>query len=226
LSDVNNLFALNLDGSLKPNGVSSLGFGLKPAGVAFDPTTGRMYIADDDLLEIQWVDPANPTVILGRFSAKALGSTDTEDVTVNPNNGHVFIVNGGDFGAPKIIETDSTGSQIFSTVDLTAAVQGQPIGSPEAAVYDAAHDVFFVAGNNYDIKVVNRSGTVLDDITVLSNYRNPVGNIGVEIQGLTLAPASDDPTRMDLYVADAGLLNGHNDGRLIEINLHGGLAYA
>jgi hypothetical protein len=41
-----------------------------------------------------------------------------------------------------------------------------------------------------------------------------------------LAPASDDPTRTDLYVADAGLLNGHNDGRLIEINLHGGLLFA
>jgi hypothetical protein len=226
LSDVNNLFALNLDGTLKPGGVSSLDFGLKPAGLAFDPSSGRLYIADDDLLKIQWVDPANPTKELGEFSAKALGSTDTEDVAVNPNNGHVFIVNGGDFGAPKIIETDATGSQIFSVVDLTTAVQGQPIGSPEAVAYDAAHDVFFVAGNNYDIKVVNHSGTVLDDITVLANYRNPVGNIGVEIQGLTLAPASDDPTRMDLYVADAGLLNGHNDGRLIEINLHGGLVYA
>jgi hypothetical protein len=226
LSDVNNLFALNLDGSLKPGGVSSLAFGLKPAGVAFDPSSGRLYIADDDLLKIQWVDPANPTKELGEFSAKALGSTDTEDVAVNPNNGHVFIVNGGDFGAPKIIETDATGSQIFSVVDLTTAVQGQPIGSPEGVAYDAAHDVFFVAGNNYDIKVVNRSGTVLDDITVLSNYRNPVGNIGTEIQGLTLAPASDDPTRMDLYVADAGLLNGHSDGRLFEINLHGGLVYA
>jgi hemolysin type calcium-binding protein/Calx-beta domain-containing protein len=226
LSDVNNLFALNLDGSLKPGGVSSLAFGLKPAGVAFDPSSGRLYIADDDLLKIQWVDPANPTKELGEFSAKALGSTDTEDVAVNPNNGHVFIVNGGDFGAPKIIETDATGSQIFSVVDLTTAVQGQPIGSPEGVAYDAAHDVFFVAGNNYDIKVVNRSGAVLDDITVLSNYRNPVGNIGTEIQGLTLAPASDDPTRMDLYVADAGLLNGHSDGRLFEINLHGGLVYA
>jgi hypothetical protein len=30
---------------------------------------------------------------------------------------------------------------------------------------------------------------------------------------------------MDLYVADAGLLNGNNDGRLFEINLHGGLTY-
>ena len=230
LSFMNNLFDLNLDGTLKPNGVNSLlGFGLKPAGLAFDPTTGRLYIADDDQLKIQWVDPANPTKELGEFSAKALGSTDTEDVAVNPNNGHIFIVNGGDFGAPKIIETDGTGSQIFSVVDLTAAVQGQPVGSPEAVAYDAAHDVFFVAGNNYDIKVVNRSGSVLDDITLLSNYRNPTGNIGVEIQGLTLAPSSDpndDPAKLNLYVADAGLLNGPNDGRLIEIDLHSGLLFA
>jgi hypothetical protein len=42
---------------------------------------------------------------------------------------------------------------------------------------------------------------------------------------LTLAPASDDPTRTDLYVADAGVLH-QNDGRLIEIDLHGGLLYA
>jgi DNA-binding beta-propeller fold protein YncE len=158
-----------------------------------------------------------------------LGSNDTEDVAVNPNNGHVFIVNGGDFGTPKIIETDATGSQIFSVIDLTAAVQGQPVGSPEGVAYDPAHDVFFVAGNNFDIKVVNRSGAVLDDITLLSNYRNPTGNIGTEIQGLTLAPSSDpndDPAKMNLYVADAGLLSGHNDGRLIEIDLHSGLLYA
>jgi hemolysin type calcium-binding protein/Calx-beta domain-containing protein len=238
LSHVNNLFALNLDGTVKPNGVFSLGlglqpaylsFGYKPAGLAFDPSSGRLYIADDDLLKMQWVDPANPTKELGEFSLTALGCDDTEDVTVNPNNGHVFVVNGGDFGHPKIVETDGTGSQIFSVIDLTAAVQGQPIGSPEGAVYDAAHDVFFVAGNNYDIKVVNRSGTVLDDITLLSNYRNPVGNIGTEIQGLTLAPSSDpndDPGKLNLYVADAGLLNGHNDGRLFEIDLHGGLLYA
>jgi len=229
LTDVNNLFALNLDGSLKPGGVSSLSFGVKPAGLAFDPSTGRMYIADDHTLEIQWVDPTNPTVILGRFSAQALGSDDTEDVAVNPNNGHIFICNGGDFGRPEIIETDATGSQIYSVIDLRAAVQGQPVGSPEAIAYDAAHDVFFVAGNNFDIRVVNRSGTVLDDITLLSGYRTPVANIGTEIQGLTLAPSSDpndDPANLNLYVADAGLLNGHNDGRLIEIDLHGGLLYA
>jgi DNA-binding beta-propeller fold protein YncE len=238
LSHVNNLFALNLDGTQQPNGVSSLGFGLqpaylafgyKPAGLAFDPSSGRLYIADDDQLKIEWVDPANPTKELSEFSAQALGSTDTEDVAVNPNNGHVFIVNGGDFGAPKIIETDATGSQIFSTIDLKTAVQGQPIGSPEGVAYDAARDVFFVAGNNYDIKVVDRSGSVLDDITLLSNYRNPTGNIGVEIQGLTLAPSSDpndDPAKLNLYVADAGLLNGPNDGRLIEIDLHSGLLFA
>jgi hemolysin type calcium-binding protein/Calx-beta domain-containing protein len=238
LSHVNNLFALNLDGTLKPDGVYSLGvglqpaylsFGYKPAGLAFNPSNGLMYISDDDLLEIQWVDPANPTKELGHFSAAALGSDDTEDVAVNPNNGHIYIANGGDFGHPEIIETDATGSQIISVIDLKAAVQGQPIGSPEAIAYDAAHDVFFVAGNNYDIKVVNHAGAVLDDITILSNYRNPAGNIGTEIQGLTLAPSSDpndDPGKLNLYVLDAGLLNNTTDGRLIEIDLHSGLLYA
>ena len=100
--------------------------------------------------------------------------------------------------------------------------------SPEAVAYDAAHDVFFVAGNNYDIKVVNHSGTVLDDITLLSGYRNPTGNIGVNIQGLTLAPSSDpndDPAKLNLYVADTGHWQGGNDGRLFEIDLHDGLLY-
>jgi hypothetical protein len=221
---VDTLFGLNLDGTPQSGGAFPLGFSTKPAGLAYDPSTGLMYISDDERLEMQVVNPANPTVEVSHFSLTALGCDDTEDVTVNPNNGHVFIVNGGDFGHPKIVETDSTGSQIYSTIDLTAAVQGQPIGSPEAAVYDPAHDVFFIGGNNFDIKVVNRSGAVLDDITVLSNFRNPTGNIGVDIQGLTLAPASDDPNRMDLYVADQGLVDV-NDGRLIEINLHAGLLF-
>lgn len=225
LSGVDTLFGLNLDGTLQSGGADPLAFSTKPAGLAFDPTTGLMYISDDERLEMQIVNPANPTVEVGHFSLTALGCDDTEDVTINPNNGHVFVVNGGDFGHPKIVETDGTGSQIFSVIDLTAAVKGQPIGSPEGAVYDPAHDVFFVGGNNFDIKVVNRSGAVLDDITTLSAYRNPTGNIGVDIQGLTLAPASDDPTRTDLYVADQGLVDT-NDGRLIEINLHNGLLYA
>jgi hypothetical protein len=79
------------------------------------------------------------------------------------------------------------------------------------------------------LATISISRSVLDDITLLSNYRNPTGNIGTEIQGLTLAPSSDpndDPAKMNLYVADAGLLSGHNDGRLIEIDLHSGLLYA
>jgi hypothetical protein len=44
-----------------------------------------------------------------------------------------------------------------------------------------------------------------------------------------LAPSSDpndDPSKLNLYVADAGLLNGNHDGRLFEIDLHGALLYA
>src|SRR2546423_8689436 len=130
---MNNLFALNLDGTLKPDGVNSLlGFGLKPAGLAFDPTTGRLYIADDDQLKIQWVDPANPTKELGEFSAKALGSNDTEDVAVNPKNGHVFIVNGGDFGTPQIIRNRAPRPHNFAHTCPEKPVPGAPPGTPPA----------------------------------------------------------------------------------------------
>jgi serralysin len=211
----NNLFALNLDGTLKPNGaISLLGFTAEPTGLAFDPGTGRMYISDDDHSKIFWVDPADPTRKLGEFSVGPLGSSDTEDVAVNPNNGHVFILNGGDFGTPSIIETNNTGTQIISIIDLRS---GFP--DPEAVAYDATHDVFFVAGNTYDIRVVDRSGTVLNDITILSSYRNPINGAGVDVQGLTLAPTSDpndNPAELSLYVADAGNWHG-NDGRLFEI---------
>lgn len=231
LTRVDTLYSLNLDGTLQQDGVHSLGFSWKPAGLAYDPFSGHMYVADDESLAIQWVDPSNPTVMLGSFDASTLGISntgDTEDVTIDPTNGHVFVVNGGDFGEPRIIETDATGSQIYNITDLKAAVVGQPIGSPEGAVYDPTRDVFFVGGNNFDIKVVDRQGTILDDFTLLQNYRNPAGNIGTEIQGLTLAPSSDpndDPHKMNLYVADAGLLNTDGDGRLIEIDLHGAFMY-
>ena len=48
--------------------------------------------------------------------------------------------------------------------------------------------------------------------------------LAIQTCGFRVTPSSDpndDPANMSLYVADACLLNVANDGRLIEINLHG-----
>jgi len=221
----NNMFALNLDGTLKANGAKSLlNFTDEPTGLAFDPVTGRMYISDDDKKKIFWVDPANPTVKLGEFLTNPLGVVDAEDVAVDPNTGHVFIANGtgnSSGGGPlgrAIVETNSTGTQVFSVTSLPSVID-----DPEALVYDAAHDVFFVGGGfSNKIWIVNRSGAILDTIDILASYRNPNTGWTPAVKDLELAPSSnpnDDPSTLSLYVADFGGSHNSkaNDGRLFEI---------
>ena len=212
-----NMWALNLDGTLKPNGAISLyGYTTEPTGVAFDPATGKMYITDDDTFKVYVTNVANPSVKLASFATKPLGGDDPEDVSFNPVNGHLYIANGSDIAHPKIIEIDSSGTQVIRNILLPAVIK-----DPEAVVYDAAHDVFFVGiENGKDIWMVDHNGNILNDINIFANYRNPVNNGSVNLKGLTLAPSSDpndDPSVLSLYAADFG--QSHvNDGRLFEIS--------
>ena len=212
-----NMWALNLDGTLKPNGAISLyGYTTEPTGAAFDPSTGKMYITDDDTFNVYVTNVANPSVKLASFATKPLGGDDPEDVSFNPINGHLYIANGSDIAHPKIIEIDSSGTQVIRNILLPAVIK-----DPEAVVYDAAHDVFFVGiENGHDIWMVDHNGNILNDINIFGNYRNPVNNGSVNLKGLTLAPSSDpndDPSVLSLYAADFGVSHV-NDGRLFEIS--------
>jgi hypothetical protein len=211
------MWALNLDGTLKPNGAISLyGYTTEPTGIAFDPATGKMYISDDDTFNIYVTNVANPSVELSQFATKPLGGDDPEEVAFNPVNGHLFIANGSDIAHPKIIEIDSSGTQVIRNIPLPAVIK-----DPEAVFYDAAHDVFFVGiENGHDIWMVDHNGNILNDINIFANYRNPVNNGSVNLKGLTLAPSSDpndDPSVLSLYAADFGISHV-NDGRLFEIS--------
>jgi hypothetical protein len=225
-SRTTNLWKLQPDGTLIQS-FSLLSFTSEPTGLAFDSSTGRLYISDDDLFKLFWVDPANPTVKLGEFDLKHLGSLDPEDVAVNSTNGHLFIVNGDQVPGPTartIVETDSTGTQIFSTITLPAA-----IADPEALAYDPVHNVFYVGGGfSPNVWVVDRSGAILQTIDVLAGFRNPINNAATSVKDLALAPSSDpndDPGKLNLYVADYGASHV-SDGRMIEVDLHGGVLVA
>ena len=212
-----NMWALNLDGTLKPNGAISLyGYTTEPSGIAFDPVTGKIYITDDDTFNVYVTNVANPSVKLAQFATKPLGGDDPEDVSFNPINGHLYIANGSDIAHPKIIETDSSGTQVIRNILLPAVIK-----DPEAVVYDVAHDVFFVGiENGHEIWMVDHNGNILNDINIFGNYRNPVNNGSVNLKGLTLAPSSDpndDPSVLSLYAADFGVSHA-NDGRLFEIS--------
>jgi hypothetical protein len=219
-----NLFALNLDGTLKTNGAMSLlSFTDEPTGLAYDSGINRLYVSDDDEFRIFSVDPTNPTVKSGEFvtNNSLIHSFDPEDVAVNPTNGHLFICNGSQVSssARTIVETNSIGTQVFSTITLPSIIK-----DPEALVYDPTHDVFFVGGGfSNKVWIVDRSGTILDTIDILSNFRNPVSGWTPVVKDLELAPSSnpnDNPATISLYVADYGGAHetNANDGRLFEIS--------
>ena len=113
-------------------------FTKEPTGLAFNPLNGNLYISDDDLYKIFWVNPDNPSQKLGEFSVKPSGATDPEDIAINPNNGNIFIANGVPDHA--ITEVTSTGDFV-STVRLPDVIKDM-----EALAYDAVHDLFFVGG--------------------------------------------------------------------------------
>ena len=175
-----------------------------------------MYISDDDLDKIFWVDPNNPTVKLGEFDTRPVGGTDPEDIAINPSNGNIFISNGTP--SHQIVELTSTGIPVSITT-VPAVVKDM-----EALAYDPQHDVFFVGGGfSKNVWVVDRAGTILDTID-LGAYQNPVSGTHVAVKDLAFAPTSnpsDDPSAMNLYVADYGLthLPNDNDGRVLEVNL-------
>jgi hypothetical protein len=163
--------------------------------------------------DVFWVDPASPTVKLGEFQTLPIGGTDAEDLAIDPNSGHLFIVN----GIPRtIVKTTKTGTWV-SPITLP-----EVIVDPEALVYDAREQVFYVGGGfSSNIWKVDRSGTIVSTIDILGDFRNPAANARVHVKDLELAPSSDpndDPGKLNLFVADFG--NSHvSDGRLFEINL-------
>ena len=227
-SRTNNLFLMNPDGS-NSVGYSLFSFTREPTGLAFDAhagSGGRLYITDDDLFKVFWVDPHNPTVLLGSFKLPA-SCDDPEDIAVDPNTGHLFIINGdqkNSVNSCTIIELDpNTGLQVGDAIRLDRSI----VIDAEALVYDAQHDLFYIGSDaSSNIWCVDHSGKLVDTITILSGYPNPTSGARAHVKDLEFAPSSDptdDPSVQSLYVADYG--NNHttatasDDGRIFEIHL-------
>jgi hypothetical protein len=221
-----NLFTLNLDGTTQvdPDRINPAGSTFKfnlegwtkePTGLAYNPINGYLYISDDDLYKVFWVNPDDPTKLLGEFNVKPAGATDPEDIAINPQNGNIFISN----GVPSHTITEVTKDGAF----VSSTTVPDVVKDMEALAYDAQHDVFFVGGGfSSSVWVVNRGGTIVDTID-LSAYRNP-SNTHLAVKDIAWAPTSDvhdNPANMNLYVADYGLthLPGDNDGRVVELDL-------
>ena len=209
----NNLFKLDGDADLV-QGFSLRGFTSEPTGVALwvDPTTGEksLFVSSDDQKRIFVVDPDSPTTVLRSFSTTTFGVQDPEDLSINPNNGNLFILSEDDRSIYEVTQNGEFVSKVRLPSPFSDVAEG--------LVYDAEHDQFYVSGGfSTKIFVVSRSGVLTDTIDVLAQYPNSNG-ARVFPKGLELAPASDGSGNLSLWVTDYGR-DQVADGRLFEIVL-------
>src|SRR6185369_11896919 len=147
-------------------------------------------------------DDPTPTSI----SASAFGDSDSEDVTFDDKSGVLFV-------------TDGTGLEVWRVAAgpnarFDVGVYG--ITDLEGMGYSETRDSLFLMDRNFKkIVEVTKTGALVQTIDIT--------NIGMnKPAAITIAPASNDPSRMDLYATVRGVDNDNhpteNDGAMYEMS--------
>jgi hypothetical protein len=197
----------------------------EPAGIGYNPSNAHVYTSDDDQFQVHEIaagtdnrygtadDPHTA------FSTAAFGSTDPEDVTYFPPTGELFVLDGADndvhrVGAGPNGRFDGvppTGDDLATEFD----VQRYGAEDPEGIGYDPARGTLMVVDSTSDsVYELNRELMLIDRINIAASNQ-------VFAAGITVAPATDNPSRYDLYIVDRGVDNdtdpNENDGRMYEL---------
>jgi hypothetical protein len=154
---------------------STLGAGNSdPEGVAYNASTGRLYVADGVNREIyEYTTSGTP---LGHFDTAQYGVDDPETVEVS-TSGTLFVLSNRQSG-PIIIET-STGGSLIQTIDVAAAGARKPAGLAYANASNGSgvKRFYFVdrgVDNNNDPQAVDGK---LYEMTTPGTGPPPPGNV-------------------------------------------------
>jgi len=145
------------DASAPSNQYAAQAFGIKDAqGIAFDPSSGRMFILDAGNSQIISVTPhatlgfdvneAMRSNKVQKVSLKKLGLDSLKGLAYNPGNGHLYV---SDPAQKKLYELTQTGA-IVSTFDLASLEIINPSAMTFAPSVDSTDDP-----NIYDLFVLD-----------------------------------------------------------------------
>ena len=223
-----NVFELNLNGALY-NTYSTTAFSNEPTGVAVNASDGHLIFSKDGGNEITDVN-LGPDGQFGTaddsrntFSVSGFGVLDAEDVAYGA--GKLYIADGknqevwaispgpnGQFDGPPSVGGDDTAMH-FDTATLG-------VRDPEGIAYDAATGNLWLCSRRSPIVEVTTTGTLVRSIDI--SFLNPI-----DPDGITVAPGSNNPAEMHLYIADRMMDNNEdpneNDGRVYELVVDGAL---
>ena len=220
-----NLFETTRTGVLQDTGVTT-GYTKEPAGVGYNPGNGHIFLSDDDQFRVYEV-AAGPD---GRYgttddtrtsfsTATAFQSQDPEDVEYFPPTGELFVLDGADNDVHRVSPgpdgvfngTAPTGDDVDTEFDVGRYGVVDPEG------------IGFHPGRNTLLVVDSASNTAYEfnRNLMLVNRINISASNEVFAAGITVAPATNNPSQWNLYIVDRGVDNdanpSENDGKLYEM---------
>ena len=225
-----NIFTLTKTGTLTESNATT-GFSDEPTGISYRRSDRMLFVSDDNRNEIYLVLPGpdgqHGTVddVVDSFDTSAFGSTDPEGVAFDTSTGALFIIDGE---GRKVYRVSPGANGIFDGVppDGDDRVSNFDVGEfgatdPQGIAYDAAHDHLLVVDGSSDaVYELTKTGFLANTIDLTA--ANPV-----RAAGIVLAPGSNDPGVMNMYIVDRGVDNDfnplENDGRLYEMSADLGL---
>lgn len=216
-----NLWEIRRTGAVTDTGTTDA-YTKEPTGAGFDPGSETLFVSTDTGDRI-WVVRAGGD---GRFGtnddarsmidAGAYGLSDTEDPAFDRSTGHLFFVDGA---SARVYELDPVngvfgdGNDSVSHFDVgqygardTEALAWHPTRNTLLVGDRPSRLIYEVTKNGDLVRIIDASGTA-----------------GMKrISGMTVAPASVDPSEMNIWIVDRAIDNdsqsSENDGKLFELS--------
>ncbi|MFK0689127.1 hypothetical protein ACFX5Q_13115 [Mesorhizobium sp. IMUNJ 23033] len=223
-----NLFEMSLSGELvRP--LTTISFSDEPAGLAYNPANRHLFFADDTgTRSVYELDPGADGLydtsddIVTSFKTAAFGSKDPEGLAYDTKRGVLYLAG----GANDTIYTIDPGSNgKFDGVpsvggdDIVTSFVATSLGvhDPEGVEYDPVHDLLYIIASRKSVVMATPTGDLLGTLDIsAAGARKPAG--------LALAPSSEDPNQMSLYIVDRAVDNNsnpnENDGKVYEFLLN------
>ncbi len=202
-----NVFETNAVGGTLYNSYLTVGSSIEPTGICWSPSNNSYYVVNDNTNRLYRYQ-----IISGNFVKQddwALGASpfsidDAEGLTINPGNGHIYIVDGAS-GDKKVVAVQIISGNLVHISQESFSVSGT-VDDPEGIAYRPYDGhLYIVSSPDEGIFEYDVNGNKLDFYNISGFTPTPINP-----QGLTFGPRSSNPNFDALYIADGGIDNGRS----------------
>ncbi|MEV6286309.1 PKD domain-containing protein [Kribbella sp. NPDC051770] len=221
-----NLFEITRAGVVQNTGLSTA-YTKEPAGVGFNPVNEHLFVSDDDQFRVYELAAGadgrygTSDDVRTTFSTAGFLSQDPEEIEYFPPTGELFVLDGADNNvhrvSPGLDGLFNGVAPAGDDVDTEFDIGRYGVLDPEGIGFHPGRNTMMVVDSySNSVYEFNRNLMLVNKINISASNEVFVG-------GVTVAPATADPSQWNLYLVDRGVDNdtnpAENDGKLYEMSV-------